>query len=216
MNSKLQRDLKDLSSPEDLEGFKRAIYEDHKEVLLGIRKQMEQKVADKLSTTRMEVERNINNLRIQHEEKYQVLIEREKLLLEQKKREFLNHLVIEQYKQIQEKVFIKLQKIMQDPETYSLLLNSLVREALTLLGKDGLVLVKRGDSSFVEKQDACAGIKETDIDPNGGCIVLDPREGKIVIDNTMLSRWTKMKDQILLRIAEQINEIILDQKIQPR
>jgi len=124
--------------------------------------------------------------------------------------------VIEQYKQIQEKVFIKLQKIMQDPETYSLLLNSLVREALTLLGKDGLVLVKRGDSSFVEKQDACAGIKETDIDPNGGCIVLDPREGKIVIDNTMLSRWTKMKDQILLRIAEQINEIILDQKIQPR
>ncbi|MBN1332407.1 MAG: hypothetical protein JW971_01475 [Synergistales bacterium] len=216
MKPKQQEELKDLSSPEDLEGFKKAIYHDHREALLELHRQMEKEVADELSATRMEVERNINNLRIQHEEQYRLMIDRENLLLEQKKREFLNHLVIEQYHKIQEKVFSELQEIRHNSDTYRPLLNQLIREALELLGKEGLILVDRGDSSFVENQDPGGTIRETILDPNGGCIVLEPQEGKVVIDNTLFSRWTRMKEHTLLRIAEQINEIILGQEIQSR
>jgi len=209
-------DILEISTAKDLEGFKKALYEDHQEILRTLQEDMEQEISDKLSSTRIAVERSVGDLRTQQQDTYRSMKERENLLLEQKKREFLNHLVIDQYSKIQEQVFQKLDQLRRRPELYKPILNDLIREALASFSTNPLIMVEKDDLDLIDEDLISNPVKSAEIATRGGCLVLDHQDNRIVIDNTMVSRMGRIKDSLLLRIAERINEIVRHTEIQSR
>ncbi len=98
----------------------------------------------------------------------------------------------------------EVQKLRTDPR-YSLLMSSLLEEAMAVVGDQGVLHVDPRDREIAERLLAQAGLDgrfsiEADLDCSGGLVVSD-REGRINIVNTFDERLKRAKERLKLEIT---------------
>lgn len=191
----------------ELHFFKESLVKEHEQRIEALRNATGKRVAERLSLKRIEVEKEIAALRIQHEARYASLLSSSLSCVRSRYRsEFLKE-TNRLYSSIERLFFENIQNIKIDKENYTNILCSLIDEGIKTIGNDAIVYVDLGDSVYLIDRNVSHDVREKCLPRWGGCVIESP-DGVRVFDNTLKTRWERMYPDVIKALSREVRRIV--------
>lgn len=196
---------------EALESFKRALQDEYGRKLEALKERYEKEFSALIAARRIDVETKVQRIR----EKQAIEFEEELAMARQSAFRELRTRVLstisETTRRLEERVMEQLASLRSNPGLYGPVLNDLAREAMDALGAPKAVLrVAEGEAVLLEKDQRIAGIEETADLAMGGVLALDAEGGTHLVDNTLQTRWERLKPMIVEELSGRLAGLVSD------
>lgn len=196
---------------EALESFKRALQDEYGRKLEAMKERFEKDFSALIATRRIEVETKVQRIR----EKQAVEFEKELAMARQSAFRELRTRVLctisEITDRLEERVVERVTSLRSSREIYGPVLNDLAREALDALGAPKAILrVSAGEAVLLEEDPRIARIEETADLAMGGVIALDAEGGTHLVDNSLQTRWERLKPMMVENLSGRLAGLVSD------
>lgn len=196
---------------EALEAFKRAVRQEYERKIEVLRETFEQEFSSLVAARRMEVERKVQEIRVRHQNEFNARLALDK---QEAVREFRSR-VFEAIEKLLERVEAelahRLESLRKQPEAYGPVLNGLVQEALDVLALPGAaVRVKTGEGDLLRKDPRIVRIEEAETLDWGGAIVSEAETGTTLVDNSLHTRWERLRPILVERLSRRLADLVED------
>lgn len=196
---------------EALESFKRALQDEYGRKLEALKERYEKEFSALIAARRIDVETKVQRIR----EKQAIEFEEELAMARQsafrESRTRVLSTISETTGRLEERVMEQLASLRSNPGLYGPVLNDLAREAMDALGAPKAVLrVAEGEAVLLEKDQRIAGIEETADLAMGGVLALDAEGGTHLVDNTLQTRWERLKPMIVEELSGRLAGLVSD------
>jgi len=112
---------------------------------------------------------------------------------------------------LEERVVERVTSLRSNRETYGPVLNDLAREALDALGAPKAILrVCEGEAVLLEEDPRIARIEETADLEMGGVMALDAECGTHLVDNSLRTRWERLKPMMVENLSGRLAGLVSD------
>ncbi|GEM_PF-1634570 len=184
----------------DIEKFKEALIEDKKRKFEQIRVETEHKISEMIVEKRLSVEKRVAGLRQEQKQRYEALFNSQMTMI--------RHTTLEQVgdysrfllDELEQNVFSFFSTILQDEDKYRDLLCFLYKEASNKIDGAVVVQVEPGHGHLLEECSGDVHIIEKETGSFGGCTVFS-EDKRHLVDNTLVTRWNKVKSHYMRRIS---------------
>jgi vacuolar-type H+-ATPase subunit E/Vma4 len=196
---------------EALESFKRALQDEYGRKLEALEERFEKEFSALIATRRIEVETKVQRIR----EKQAVEFEKELAMARQSAFRELRTRVLSTISEItdrlEERVVERVKSLRSNREIYGPVLNDLAREALDALGSPKAILrVGEGEAVLLEEDPRIARIEETADLAMGGVMALDAEGGTHLVDNSLRTRWERLKPMMVENLSGRLAGLVSD------
>lgn len=196
---------------EALESFKRALQDEYGRKLEALKERYEKDFSALIAARRIEVETKVQRIR----EKQAIEFEEELAMARQSAFRELRTRVLSAISEttdlLEERVLEQLASLRSNPGLYGPVLNDLAREAMDALGATKAVLrVAEGEAVLLEKDQRIAHIEETTDLAMGGVVALDAEGGTHLVDNSLRTRWERLKPMIVEDLSGRLAGLVSD------
>jgi len=196
---------------EALESFKRALQDEYGRKIEAMKERYEKEFSALIAARRIEVETKVQRIR----EKQAIEFEAELAMARQSAFRELRARVLstigETTDQLEERVAEQLTSLRTKPGLYGPVLNDLAREAMDALGAPKAVLrVAEGEAVLLGKDQRIAHIEEAADLTMGGVVALDSEGGTHLVDNSLKTRWERLKPMIVEDLSGRLAGLVSD------
>lgn len=196
---------------EALESFKRALQDEYGRKLEALKERYEKDFSALIAARRIEVETKVQRIR----EKQAIEFEEELAMARQSAFRELRTRVLraisETTDRLEERVLEQIASLRSNPGLYGPVLNDLAREAMDALGATKAVLrVAEGEAVLLEKDQRIAHIDETTDLAMGGVVALDAEGGTHLVDNSLRTRWERLKPMVVEDFSGRLAGLVSD------
>lgn len=196
---------------EELESFKQALREEYARKLEVLKDRFDQEFSSLIAARRIEVETKVQRIResLAREFETEVAAARQSAFMALRAR--VLRAISETTNQLDEKVRDDISSLRKNPDTYKAVLNDLAREALDALGEGKVVLcVAVGESHLVEEDPRVVRIEENPDILMGGVLAKDAETGTHLLDNSLKTRWERLKPVMVETLSGQLSSLVND------
>jgi len=196
---------------EALESFKRALQDEYGRKLEAMEERFEKEFSALIATRRIEVETKVQRIRekqaVEFEKK--LAIDRQSAFRELRSR--VLGTISEITARLDERVVEQVTSLRSSREIYGAVLNDLAREALDALGAPKAILrVGEGEAVLLEEDPRIARIEETADLAMGGVLALDAESGTHLVDNSLRTRWERLKPMMVENLSGRLAGLVSD------
>jgi hypothetical protein len=188
----------------NLEGFKKALLTQHQRRCLEIKREVDEDIADIITTRRIEVERMAHALRRSGEERLAGGLKNNRRRMELQKKICMSELQKSFFEHLEELVRLRVEEFRRSSR-YESAMRNLAAEALARFPFPAIVLVEKGDAACLSSPDA-AGVRGDIRDARkiqeiredlrgvwGGLVLVEAgKERGRFLDNTLRTRWRRL------------------------
>lgn len=192
----------------ELDNFKNAIKNDYLQKVTLLRSETENQLADIVISRRMKVEKLVEEIRSGHRSRFQSRLHRQELHVQQQLRNCLMEIHSEMISIIESNVKEKILNLREDKAKYSGVMKELVNEGLELIGKPSVIYTLKNDALLVPERDDIQGVNESIDDIWGGCLIVEYGSGRMIVDNTLKTRWLRLFPQLSERLTYEIDKLL--------
>ncbi len=196
---------------EALEAFIRAIRQEYERKLEVLRETFEQEFSSLVAARRMEVERKVQEIRGRQQNEFKARLALDKQETVSKFRGRVFEAIENLLERVEAELAHRLESLQKQPEAYGPVLNSLVQEALGVLAVPGAVVrVRTGEGSLLRKDPRIVQIEESEALEWGGPIVSDAETETILVDNSLQTRWERLRPLLVERLSRRLAALVED------
>jgi vacuolar-type H+-ATPase subunit E/Vma4 len=195
-------EILDISEPDGLAGFKRALLEQHRKRHIALKWAADEDLANIIMARRLEVEGIVHSIRLGNEAKLRDGTRENQRRARLKKREYESELIEVFFEKIESALRLRLEEFRRSPE-YGRAMEALAVEARELLGGGPAVaLVEKGEGVFLRSLDL--EVMEELVDCWGGLVMLSEGVDKNgpLVDNTFKTRWKRLYPSFALLLCK--------------
>ena len=189
----------------NIEKFKEALLEDKRRKLEKIRVETEHEISEMIVEKRLSVEKRVAGLRQEQQQRYETLLKSQMTMIRHTTLEHVGEYSRSLLEELEQNVFSFFSTILQDEEKYRDLLCFLYKEASNKIDGAVVVQVEPGHGHLLEECSGDVHIIEKETGSFGGCTVFS-EDKRHLIDNTLVTRWNKIKSDYMRRISIYIIE----------
>lgn len=189
----------------NIEKFKEALLEDKRRKLEKIRVETEHEISEMIVEKRLSVEKRVAGLRQEQQQRYETLLKSQMTMIRHTTLEHVGEYSRSLLEELEQNVFSFFSTILQDEEKYRDLLCFLYKEASNKIDGAVVVQVEPGHGHLLEDCSGDVHIIEKETGSFGGCTVFS-EDKRHLIDNTLVTRWNKIKSDYMRRISIYIIE----------
>jgi hypothetical protein len=181
----------------DLEGFKKALMIQHQERCLKMKREVDEDLADIITTRRIEVEKIVHDLRRSGEKRLAEGLKNNRRYAELQKKVRISELQKGFFEHLEELVRFRVEEFRRS-DRYESAMRNLALEALEHFPFPAVALVERGDAAYLSAFGAGGhrGIREVREelrDVWGGLVLAEAgKERGRLLDNTFRTRWRRL------------------------
>lgn len=194
-----------------LESFKRALQDEYGRKLENLKEGFEHDFSALIAARRIEVETQVQRIREKQALDFKADLEtaRQAAFRELRTRVLIS--IGEITDRLEESVREEIASLRADPERYGPILNDLAREALEALGEERVVLrVGPGEGLLLEGDSRLVRIEEVADIPMGGVVAMDADSGKHLVDNSLRTRWERLKPMMVETLSGRLAGLVND------
>jgi vacuolar-type H+-ATPase subunit E/Vma4 len=196
---------------EALDSFKRALRDEYARKIESLKEAYERDFSSLIAERRMEVESKVQLLREKQasEFKAEVAAARQSAFRKMRTR------VLEDISGIvgllEESVKTRLEGLRANRGLYRAVLNGLAHEALGALAAEKAVLrVAPGEAVLLEEDPRVVLVEETPALAWGGAIAVEAENGACLVDNSLQTRWTRLKPVMIENLSKTLATLVED------
>jgi hypothetical protein len=200
-----------------LEGFKKALLIQHRKRCLEMKREVDEDLADIITTRRIEVEKIVHDLRRSSEERLAGGLKNNRRYAELQKKICMSELQKGFFEHLEELVRSRMEAFRRSSR-YESAMRNLALEALNHFPFPAVALVERGDAGFLPVSVSVPGafgagpgaireVREELRDVWGGLVLVEAgkeRRGK-VLDNTFRTRWRRLHSAFAEKLWSEIH-----------
>jgi vacuolar-type H+-ATPase subunit E/Vma4 len=197
---------------ESLESFKRALQEEYGRKLEALKERFEQDFSALIAARRLEVEKKVQQIRLEQNVEFESEVARERQSSFRELRTRVLDVIVQATDRLDEEVSKRIDTLRANPKDYASVFNHLAREALdSLAAPQAILRVGTGEANLVAPDPRIFRIEETADLSMGGCVVVEAKDGTHLVDNTLRTRWERLKpmtvEKLSLRIATLVDDV---------
>ncbi len=189
----------------NIEKFKEALLEDKRRKLEQIRVETEHEISEMIVEKRLSVEKRVAGIRQEQQQRYETLLKSQMTMIRHTTLEQVGEYSRSLLEELEQNVFSFFSTILQDEEKYRDLLCFLYKEASNKIDGAVVVQVEPGHGHLLEECSGDVHIIEKETGSFGGCTAFS-EDKRHLIDNTLVTRWNKIKSDYMRRISIYIIE----------
>jgi len=194
---------------EALDAFKRALHDEYRRKLETRKEQFEEEFSALVAARRVAVEASVRQIREKQLAEFRTELSQAKQAASRELRERVFATMRDLVDELEEKIMQKLGSIRRNREENALLVNALALEAIDVLASPAAVLlVGIGEASLLEKDPRIAHVEETPDLPMGGVIALDRDNSLHLVDNSLQTRWERLKPIIVEVLSGKLSSLV--------
>lgn len=199
------------NAPEALESFKRALQEEYGRKLKDLKEKFEQDFSALIAARRLEVEKKVQEIRMKQGIEYETEILRARQSAFRELRARVLEAIVQATQRLDGEISRKIEALRANRSEYIPVLNHLAREALdSLAAPHAIVRVAVGEGGLIEADPRIARIEEAAELSMGGVVVVEAENGSHLIDNSMQTRWERLKPKMVESLSLQIAPLVDD------
>ncbi|MDR1648750.1 MAG: hypothetical protein LBR71_00690 [Synergistaceae bacterium] len=187
------------ASPLALEGFKKALLIQHRKRCLEMKREVDEDLADIITTRRIEVEKIVRDLRRSSEKRLAAGLKNNRRYAELQKKICMSELQKGFFEHLEELVRFRVEAFRRSSR-YESAMRALALEALDHFPFPAVALVERGDAACLPAPGAFGAgpgiiqeVREELRDVWGGLVLVEAgKERGRVLDNTLRTRWRRL------------------------
>ncbi|HDQ93656.1 MAG TPA: hypothetical protein ENN89_05975 [Synergistetes bacterium] len=201
--------LRSYGNQDETARFRLALEGEYRKRSAEIKLESDKFISEKMFLARRETERRVHHIRERQRKQYETLLEGERLRVLLDVRLSALEKISRLFEEISLKVEQKLLTLREDHSLYPVIIKTLVKEGLEILGEPAVVLVAPGESALVPSTPLISTVEEQEsLLDCGGCVLLDFRTRTIVIDNSMRTRWNSLKNEYLREFSGKYSDVL--------
>ncbi|MDR1049002.1 MAG: hypothetical protein LBL51_04535 [Synergistaceae bacterium] len=190
-----------------LEGFEKALRRQHEERCLALKRAVDEDLADIIAARRLEVENIVHSLRRVHGERLGEGLKENRRRAELRKKAYLSELEKAFLEALEDALRSRVEVFRRSPR-YGDAMKRLALEAAEAFPFPAIALVESGDAACLAAA-ACGGIveiRESLRGKWGGLVLVEAgRERGRFLDNTLRTRWERLRPVFAVRARERIH-----------
>jgi len=196
---------------EELESFKQALLEEYGRKLEVLKDRFDQEFSALIAARRIEVETKVQRIResLATEFETEIAAARQSAFMALRVR--VLNTINETTNHLDEIIRDDISSLRKNPDTYKAVLNDLALEALDALGEGNAVLcVAVGESHLIEEDPRVVRIEENPNILMGGVLAKDAETGTHLLDNSLGTRWERLKPFMVETLSGQLASLVND------
>jgi vacuolar-type H+-ATPase subunit E/Vma4 len=200
-----------LDEGRSLELFKKALQEEYEKRLEALRKEHEERLMELTAQYRQRTEIEVSRIRQALQARYEETLRTRKESVKGELISLIYKELSDLYSETLSYIEKELFSFTSNPEGgYKGVLKGLVEEALAVLNEPAVVVVRPEDENLLLEHPLVEKVEVEEDDKLlncGGCIVLDAATKRRIVDNTILSRFEKLKGMIREKLSIRYKEV---------
>jgi vacuolar-type H+-ATPase subunit E/Vma4 len=193
----------------DVEGFKRALLIQYQKRCREMKRDVDEDLADIITTRRIEVEKIVHDLRRSSEKRLAEGLKNNRRCAELRKKVSMSELQKGFFEHLEELVRSRVEEFRRSPR-YESAMRNLALEALEHFPFPAVALVERGDAACLSAlADGSGGVREVREelrDVWGGLVLAEAgKERGRFLDNTFRTRWRRLHAAFAEKLWEEIH-----------